>query len=214
MQTQRVLVDLMRQGKDTLWFFILRNALRPRYLEGRKFDLVVGNPPWLSLHYVRNPQYYQWLHDQILDEYNLLERSRPHLFTQMELATLFFVRAADLYLNDGGTIAFVMPRSVMVAQQHAQFTGMSWAKKSGILTLALRRVLDLEGVTPLFNVPACVLVVEKGPETAYPVNGHVLSGDLLVKNLPLTEARQHLEVRPATYQRVEGRLVAQVLGVT
>ena len=210
MQTRRVLVTLMKEGKDTLWFFILRNALRPRYLEGKKFDLVVGNPPWLSFQrYSRSPRYQQWLRSQVLDEYKIQERGRPHLITQMELATLFFVRTSDLYLKGSGTIAFVMPRSVMVAQQHARFTSMSWAKKGGTLTLDLRRVLDLEGITPLFNVPACVLVAQEGHQTTYPVEGQVISGDLVVKNRSLEEARQHLDVHPTTYQRVEGRLVAE-----
>jgi hypothetical protein len=95
----------------------------------------------------------------------------------------------------------------MVAQQHAGFTGMSF-KEDGTLTMALQQVLDLEGVTPLFNVPACVLVAHKGPQTAYPVDGKVLSGGLLVKDRPLAEAREHLEVRSVAYERVEGRLVA------
>ncbi len=207
-QTQRVLVRLMEEGKDTLWFFMLRNALRPAILERSKFDVVLGNPPWLSFQrFSRSPQYLQWLRTQVLDEYRIQERSAPHLFTQMELATLFFARTADLYLKDGGSLAFVMPRSVMVAQQHAGFTGMSF-KEDGTLTMALQQVLDLEGVTPLFNVPACVLVAHKGPQTAYPVDGKVLSGGLLVKDRPLAEAREHLEVRSVAYERVEGRLVA------
>ncbi len=208
MRTQRLLIDLMREGKDTLWFFILRNSLRPAFLQRQKFDLAVGNPPWLSLRYVRNPDYYQWVRGQILREYRLLESGKPHLFTQMELATLFFARAADLYLKDGGQIAFVMPRSVMVAQQHARFTGMSF-KEGGLLQLGLCKLIDLEGVSPLFNVPACVLVAEKGKWPDYPVPGSIVSGDLAVKNRPLAEAQPLLTSRPTAYQRVEGRLVAK-----
>ena len=201
METQRVLIDLMRQGKDTLWFFTLRNSLRPAYLERQKFDLIVGNPPWLSLESIHDAERQNWAM-KTLEQYDL---SGIVTSDKASLADIFFARAADLYLKDGGQIAFVMPRLVMVAQQHARFTGMSF-KEGGLLQLELRKLIDLESVSPLFNVPACVLVAEKGPETAYPVEGQVLSGDLLVKSLSLEEARPLLDVRPTTYQRLEGRL--------
>ncbi len=207
-QTQQLLVNLMQQGKDHLWFFILRNSLRPIYLRQRAFDLVVGNPPWLSLRYIRGSQYYQWVRTQALDEYEIVDKSKPHLFTQMEMATLFFARAADLYLNQGGRIAFVMPRSVMVAQQHAQFTKMVF-KRGGLLYLGLEKVIDLEGVSPLFNVPTCVLVAQKGKWPAWPVPGETLSGDLVVKNASLDQARPKLTFQATAYQRVEGRLVSE-----
>jgi methylase of polypeptide subunit release factors len=207
LETFRILADLDRQGKDTLYFFILRNALRPTILSRRGFDLVVGNPPWLSLRYIRHARYARWVKAQVVGEYGLLNSRQTHLFTQMELATLFFARAADLYLRDGGTIAFVMPRSVMVAQQHERFT--SFFLKGGSLVLDLKRLLDLEGVAPLFNVPACVLVAEKGRETHYPVEALAFRGDLGAKNLPWASAQEQLEVRPVALDRVGGRLLPQ-----
>jgi hypothetical protein len=40
----------------------------------------------------------------------------------MELATLFFSFCAERFLADKGTLAFVMPRSVLTgAKQHAAF---------------------------------------------------------------------------------------------
>ncbi len=203
--TYKTLARLYLEGKDSVWFFILRNAPAPLFLSHRSFDLVVGNPPWLSLRYVRSPRYARWVRSQILDEYNLLERDKPHLFTQMEMATLFFARAADLYLKNGGTLAFVMPRSVMVARQHARFTGFFF--KGGSLLVKLRRILDLERVKPLFNVPACVLIAEKGSTTSYPVEGLEFSGDLTVKNLPWEQASQGLEIQTVSFQRVDGRIL-------
>ncbi|MBI4198152.1 MAG: N-6 DNA methylase [Chloroflexi bacterium] len=210
-RTQDVLLRLMQEGKDTLWFFILRNSLRPLYFGRRRFDLVAGNPPWLSLRYVRSPVYTRWLRTQIVQEYQLIDRpgrGTTYLYSQMEMATLFFARAADLYLKQSGHIAFVMPRSVMGSgQQHARFTGMSF-KRGGLLQLGLQKALDLEGVSPLFMVPACVLVAEKGKWPEYPVDGAVVAGELPFKNAPLEQARRSLTFRPVQYQRVEGRLTA------
>ena len=80
-QTARTLIKLVLDGKDTLWLHILKNAPAPIYLSRRKFDLVVGNPPWHST----------------------------------EQAAHFFTRSADLYLRDGGSIAFVMPQVAATA---------------------------------------------------------------------------------------------------
>jgi methylase of polypeptide subunit release factors len=165
-RTARRLIELCLDGQDHLWVFILKNLPASVYLAQRKFDLVVGNPPWLSMRYVRNPQYRQQVRSLILQEYQLLESQDTHLFTHMELATLFFARGADLYLKDGGRIALVMPRAVLTADQHRRFTAFSF--KGGDLTLKLERVLDLEGVSPLFNVPACVLVARKMPPLTAP----------------------------------------------
>jgi type I restriction-modification system DNA methylase subunit len=87
----------------------------------------------------------------VLSRYKLLAKNEDHLFTQMELATLFFAFCAEHYLTDGGTLAFVMPRSILTgAKQHAKF------RQRFVATANL--LIDCEQVTPLFNVPACVVV--------------------------------------------------------
>jgi hypothetical protein len=84
-------------------------------------------------------------------QYQLLEARQAHLITQMELATLFFAYAAEHFVSGGGTIAFVMPRSVLTgAKQHEPFRER--------YVYGARRIVDCEGVSPLFNVPACVIV--------------------------------------------------------
>jgi len=147
--------DLIEKQQDTIWAFVLKNAYSPLFLKGR-FDLVVGNPPWLSYRYVEQPDYQKFLKEQITQTYRLLS-GKAELITQMELGTLFLLRAADLYLKEGGTIAFVLPRSIFSADQHdalrrGTFKGVH---------LEWTELWDLEGVEPLFNVPACVLFASK-----------------------------------------------------
>jgi hypothetical protein len=78
----------------------------------------------------------------------------------MSLSALFFARCADLYLTDTGRIGMVMPRAVLTTEQHSRFTSFSFKGSSQVLKL--EKVLDLEQVSPLFNVPACVLVARNG----------------------------------------------------
>ncbi len=139
---------------NTVWRFVFKNAYRPALLAHRKFAFVVGNPPWLPYRYIQRRDYQERVRELVLSRYKLLSSSDAHLFTQMELATLFFAFCAEHYLADGGTLAFVMPRSILTgAKQHAEF------RKRYVATAKL--LIDCEQVTPLFNVPACVVLWKK-----------------------------------------------------
>jgi len=185
----KALRRLIETRRDTIWAFVLKNIYKPLFLKGR-FDLVVGNPPWLSFRYAE-PRYQEFLKEQITKTYGLLS-GRGELITHMELATLFFLRAADLYLMDGGTIAFVLPRSLFSADQHDD---LRQGRFKGV-DLRFEEVWDLEGVKPLFNVPSCVLFAQKerGAKLAYPIPGQTLSGKLGRRNAELKEAKESLAV--------------------
>jgi hypothetical protein len=173
----------------------------------RGFDFVVGNPPWLSLRYFKGADYAARVKRSALDDYNLRPNAQTHLATQMELATLFFARAVDLYLCPGGAIAFVMPRSIMVAAQHARFNEFSF--KGGSLQVKLQHILDLEDVSPLFNVPSCVLVATKGESTTWPVPSERFAGKLDGRNLPWKEAEPRLHRSAQQIQRIDGILLPE-----
>jgi hypothetical protein len=159
------------------------------FLKGN-FDVVLGNPPWLSYRYVEKGEYQKFLKRQITDEYKLLS-GKAELITHMELATLFFLRTADLYLKKGGTISFVLPRSVFSADQHYNFRRSYFS-----LDLGFEEVWDLEKVAPLFNVPACVFFGKRGIKTGRSIECQSFSGKLKRKNSSLTEAKQTLTVTP------------------
>ena len=206
-RTARTLITLVLEGKDTVWLDILRNMPAPVFLSRRQFDLLVGNPPWLSLRYIQHPRYRAFVRRQILYEYKLVRTRDTHLFTHMELATLFFARAADLYLKQGGSIGFVMPRAIMTAGQHEEFTGFSY--KDGSLTLLLKKVLDLDRVSPLFKVPACVLLAIKGEETTFPVDGSEFQGELPSHNASLEQATAQLTMTRTRFERTRGKLLQE-----
>jgi methylase of polypeptide subunit release factors len=198
----QALRSLIRAKRDTIWAFVLKNIYKPLFLR-RKFDFVVGNPPWLSYRYVERGEYQKFLKKQITEEYNLLS-GKAELITQMELGTLFFLRAADLYLKPGGAIAFVLPRSIFTADQHSDFRRKTsevskTSEVFGSLRLRIEEVWDLEGVEPLFNVPACVVLARKEgrPEISYPLPCLTFHGMLPRRNANLDEAAEALEVADA-----------------
>jgi len=108
---------------------------------------------------------------------------------------LFFVRSADLYLRDGGQIGFVLPKSIFVADQHHAFRQGNHAAH-----LRLLKAWDLEGVRPLFNVPASVAFGEKSPKEAeWPLTGLTVAGELEMRNASPEEAAEHLTEKGTQY---------------
>jgi hypothetical protein len=95
---------LMDPPTDSVWGFILRNAYQPALLAHRKFDFVAGNPPWIAYRFIQRPDYQKRLRHLLTKTYKLLQTKDTHLFTQMEVATLFFAVCERHYLREGGTL--------------------------------------------------------------------------------------------------------------
>ncbi len=143
----RLFAKLEEQRRNTVWAYILKNAYRPVFLRREKVDYVVGNPPWLSLRYVKDKSYKERI-KELTFHYGLLAKTDVKLFTQMDTSTLFFAHCVKEFLKPGGTIAFVLPKTtILPAKQHA-----------GFQRLGFTQVHDFTGVSPLFNVRTCVVV--------------------------------------------------------
>lgn len=68
-------------------------------------------------------------------------------------------------------------------------------------TFAVRELWDLERVSPLFNVPACVvLVAAMAPRPRDPIPGRAFAGRLPRKDAPWAEATLHLTVDDCEYR--------------
>jgi len=181
---------LVKQGRDTIWTFILKNYYRPAYLHRRPFDFVAGNPPWLAYRYISEPEYQEQVKNLVF-RYNLLGKKEAKLFTQMELATLFYVFSADVYLKKEGRIAFVMPRSVLTgAKQHRRF--QEFLQGYQLPPTQLLKALDVENVTPIFKVPTCVLIAGTYGKQGK-VNNEIYNGELPGKNLKLKDVKKELK---------------------
>lgn len=188
----QILRKKIREHKDTIWAFVLKNVFKPLLLRGR-FDVLVGNPPWLTYNQIERGEYQEYLKALITGEHALCE-PRLGLLTQLELGTLFFVRGSSLYLRGEGNIAFVLPRSIWSADQHHNLRCKDFSPK-----LSFWKLWDLEGVNPLFQVPACVLFAAKNADQLEPIPARIFSGTLPRKNTPPDEAEAALKVEPANF---------------
>jgi hypothetical protein len=187
------------RGRDTIWAFVLKNIYKPLFFKC-KFDFVVGNPPWIAFRYTE-PTYQIYLKRQIVQEYRLL-KARAEQLPNLEIATLFLVRAADLYIKNDGAISFVLPRSLFSADQHDGLRKRIFRLiEEPMRNLFWREIWDCENVKPLFNVPACVVIADKRENTGikYPVAGEILSGTFERKNTQLVEADKRLEMNKVEF---------------
>jgi hypothetical protein len=162
-----------------------------------RFDVVIGNPPWLSFRFIEKGEYQDYLKKLIVKESGLLEGS-AHLIPHLELATLFFVRCASLYLKPSGRIGFVLPRSIFAADQHDRFR-----RSCGTGNATLTRIWDLEGVSPLFSVPAAVAFGDLSGRANPTLPGEILRGRLKRTNASLEEANRDLEAEAAEFHVVQ-----------
>lgn len=156
-------------------------------------DMLVGNPPWVVLRSIKDRARQDLLKSEAF-RYGLVDKRQAHLFTQIDFATIFFCKASDIYLRKGGIIGFVMPRSVLYATiHHRPF------RRFESPTMKLLKVLDLDNVHPLFNMPSCVILARKGEPTEYPVPKEEYSGELTSTNLNLSQSQRILTVEDDMY---------------
>lgn len=195
----KVLARHIRADTDSIWGFVVRNCAQPAYVSQNKVDFVVGNPPWLAYNRIKHPLYQDQVKRGIL-KYGLLAARDAKLFTQMDLSTLFFEHCREEFLKANGTIAFVMPKSVLSgAQQHAEFRkrGCSYIIDCSDVGVALRE--GLKQARPLFPIPACAIVVDQSGRRQTGVAVEVISGVTPTSNLQLSDAEKYLTTATTVY---------------
>jgi len=193
----RVMVRAVAQKRDTIWAFILKNAYRPAYLRRQKVDVIVANPPWLSLRDIKDRAYKDKV-KELTFRYRLLEKTERNLFTQIDTSTVFLAHAQREFLHPGGTMAFVMPKSVILpAKQHLAFQATGFT--------AIHEFGEVQG---LFKVPTCILIRDaKATPENIPITRW--SGSLLhcERNLSWVAAHAILSSTSARWSPQEARPV-------
>ncbi|MBU1198199.1 hypothetical protein KJ765_06875, partial [Candidatus Micrarchaeota archaeon] len=144
------LVIRIRERRNNVWAFVLKNTYRPSLLKAR-FDIILSNPPWLAMSSFPAARYKSQL-EKLIDKYNLTPsaQSKHH----MEIATVFSVHSVAHYLRKNGIFAFVLPRVILNGDQHSPFRLSSFRQ---ISPMKVDLLWDLEKVSPLFGRPACVI---------------------------------------------------------
>ncbi len=180
------MAERIRRRQDSIWSFVLRNSYRPALFRST-FDIVVGNPPWLSYRYISDPQYQGQIKHLAVEKYGLAPRKQS-LMTHMELASLFLVHVTHTYLKKDGVLGFVMPRSIFNADQHDKFRSETYQARCDMV-----EYWDLEKVKPLFNVPSCVAFAKNAVARANKrYRARFFSGNLTARDVPWSIAKKEV----------------------
>ena len=191
------IAKLIRARRNSVHGFMLRNHYRPSMLRAT-FDFVVGNPPWLTVASIGTATYKQRV-IELAAASGVASRATGEQ-SHTELATIFLAAAAEHYVNLSlplkDRIGFVMPRSVMTAKHHEPIRQGKYAAAFNIT-----EIWDLADVTPLFNIPSCVIIARPGekPRPTEIKNGLQLQGKLRGKDLPVAQAEQSVAATKVQY---------------
>jgi len=182
-QNLKLFIRLIKENRNSIWAFILKNAYRPAFIRRDKVDYVVGNPPWLAYRYIKDKDYKSKVKTMTVN-YGLLEGKDVKLFTHLDTSTLFFVYSESHFLKDNGTIAFVLPKTtIQPAKQHLNFQNRGFTE-----------LHDFTNVSPLFNVRSVLAIKNKNHFTTKNIPMFVYEGRLPVKNMDLSSAKKHLTI--------------------
>lgn len=182
------LTRLVSSKKNSIWAFIVRNSYRPAML-GAHFDFIVGNPPWLSYRYIADPEYQEEIKERAVNQYAIAPKSQK-LFTQMELGTVFLAHSITWFGSPKARIGFVMPRSVLSADQHTNLRTRHYNAP-----FRLTEYWDSKDVHELFRVPSCVLFASRNKERGSASDvlpAQEWAGKLPEKDLTWEEAKAYL----------------------
>ena len=192
--TAALMYELHLVGRDGIWAYYVRNLIRPIWLsmKANNVDVLVGNPPWLRYSKM-NP----WMQKKFL------EQSKDHNLTLgrlgasgRDLATLFVVRACELYLRESGEFAYVMPHSVLTRKPNVGFRAGRWAMSSEAYpsgkggNAAFSRIWDLQDVSTGFPITSGVIfgsTTTKNPK-AMPAKATAFKGYLNPPSQPWSRA--------------------------
>lgn len=171
------------KGRDSIWKFIVQNLYKPYFLS-RKFDFVIGNPPWFTFSSIKNEEYQNQLN--LLAEKYEVKPARVANFPHLEIAAIFLAYCSSYFLKENGKISFVLPRSFFSADHHDNTRN---GKAKGF---RLTQIWDLTGISPLFRIPSCVLFADRTEENrkllATGIEGRSFSGNLPFHNCHLDVA--------------------------
>lgn len=192
------IAQLIRDRKDSVHGFMLKNLNRPAMLR-ESFDFVIGNPPWLTVGDIGIPEY-KSLVIQLATDAKIAPRAAGEQ-AHTEIATIFLSQAVSEFLRPGGEatdqrVALVMPRAVFSASHHRLLREGQYVTRFDV-----SEIWDLDGVSPLFNVPACVLfasVASPRPEAIK--DGKVIAGRLPAKDAPWIITKPHLAITETKFE--------------
>lgn len=166
-QTADQMRKLQAIDRNHVWAYYLRNMVRPAVIAEKGVDAIVGNPPWLT---------YNKSADIVREELESLSKNTYGIWvggrqaSNQDIATLFFSRVTDLYLNPDSKIGMVLPHSVLRSGQHLKWRTGYWQSQGGntknavAVDFTVKTPYDLDNLDPndFFPIASAVVFARAG----------------------------------------------------
>lgn len=111
------LVELHLKHWDGIWLRIATNYMRVAQI--RDVDMIVGNPPWVKWEYL--PQTYAEKIKKLCLDRHLFSGQTYMGAISLNICALISNVTASSWLNQGGVLAFLMPKTLMTQDSYAGF---------------------------------------------------------------------------------------------
>ena len=169
--------SLHLSGRNGFWPIILKNSFAPLFLS-HKFDVVVGNPPWIS--WKAMSASYRKMTLDIWLSYGIFEKNAYDKITSHDdFAMAVTYVSIDHYLKDGGITAFILPQSFVKSSKGGEgFRKFKITRDELDIPFAVERLFDFVAVDPFRGEASnncSVYVFRKGVPMSYPFSDYFVS---------------------------------------
>ncbi|MRI82668.1 N-6 DNA methylase [Aerococcaceae bacterium DSM 109653] len=134
----------------------------------KKFDIVIGNPPWVNWEYL--PKEYREKSQHLWIEYGIFGmKGRDLSFSKEDISVLITYAVIDKFLKDNGHLAFVIGQGLFKSAKNG--IGFRRFEVGYEYYIGVKRVDDLSFVKPFENAinNTAVVFIQKNHKTVYPV---------------------------------------------
>jgi hypothetical protein len=162
------IMELEQKGRNGIWARFLKNVFAP--MTAKKFEFVVGNPPWIRWGYLSKE--YREATLEMWKDYGLFSL-KGHAARlgggEKDFSMLFTYAAADHYLAHNGNLGFLITQEVFKSKGAGE--GFRKFRLGDRETLKVIKAHDLVTVQPFekaANKTAAIFLKKRG-KTEYPV---------------------------------------------
>jgi hypothetical protein len=138
----------------------------------KKFDLVIGNPPWYTYRDIESVDYQEKI--KYLAE-QLKIKPQPKNLLNLEISTLFFVKAKNTLLKVGAKIFFVITKGVITGSHASRFRNFDGFSNLKIWTFDKR-------IENIFKIDFICLYGQKSTKKLKDSNREIESYHYILKN--------------------------------
>jgi hypothetical protein len=116
LELHRQILDLRESDRNGVWARIIENSFAPLF--AGKFDVIVGNPPWLT--WTKTPRHWRTVAEEVWRRYGLWHvpsdgERRSQSLASGDMAILVFATAIHRFAAPHGIVGLLTPRALATA---------------------------------------------------------------------------------------------------